>query len=69
VFFVFIRLLGGSTEWFTPNNATWNEATADETDILELISRKQVDAVVSDITVTPSRADIVSFTVPLLTYR
>jgi hypothetical protein len=63
------RLVVFSTEWFTPQNATWKEATANGTALLQLIARKQVDVVVSDVVVTPSSAEIVTFTVPLITYR
>ncbi|XP_021924488.1 probable glutamate receptor [Zootermopsis nevadensis] len=63
------KRIGFSTDWFTPHNTTWNETTANGTELLQLISRKQVDMVVSDVTITPSSADVVTFTVPLLTYR
>jgi hypothetical protein len=66
---VFICFLVRRTEWFTPHNETWNEATNNGTDLLQLIRQKLVDAVVSDVTITSSKKDVVTFTIPLLTYR
>jgi hypothetical protein len=66
---VFICFVVHRTEWFTPRNKTWNEATNNGTDLLQLIRQKQVDVVVSDITITSSKTDVVTFTIPLLTYR